>query len=315
MEMTNLSAEIWSMSDEMTVTALAFSVVICVLSVVVVIANAVILLVLFKSKKLRTKHFLTLGLLSINDVLLGVTSLCYESWQLSSLSSNSVKTVSSCCYHTLPLQFFLSNDLFFIAILALERTVAAFQPLFYENISSLLLPFPLIAIALCSSISITTITAIYNEGRSEKTLYCSNDDCWQESQKDVVMHLCYISVAIVVLVLNATVLFRVIQKAHSYKSRHLKNIFALKFSEQIRLLRMVSYITITLLLSQIVARSLRIMSSQSVDEQEKFFFYGLYRLLCLFCSTCNFFIYFFNSDEFRSTLKGVFCAESVVTPF
>uniref|UniRef100_A0A5S6QJR2 G_PROTEIN_RECEP_F1_2 domain-containing protein n=1 Tax=Trichuris muris TaxID=70415 RepID=A0A5S6QJR2_TRIMR len=315
LDMENSSAKIELEHDENISAALAVTTVILLVSVLEAAANLLILLVLFKTGQYKSKQYLTLTALSFNDFLLGITAFFYEIWQMASLTTNSMTTISFCCLVTTPLQTLLANDLFLMAIVALERTIITFHPTFYENISPKSFPVPIILAAVFLSICLILSEAMSSSGNEETTLYCSKDDCWGERKRAVGIHSTFISIAVVILLLNVISFCYMNHKARSYRRRQLKNMFLLKFSNQIRMLKTVSGITFTVVLSQIVGRSLLVLSLNRADRKDKFYLFALFLLTSLICSACDFLIYFYNCEEFQSTLKLFVCHDSVVAPF
>ncbi|KRY87747.1 hypothetical protein T4D_4444 [Trichinella pseudospiralis] len=157
------------------------SIVLILLAVTATCTSSLVLFIFIKEEKLRTRYFLTMAAMALNDLLTGLCYSCIQSWKLirdMSVSSDALSADPDCCSRTAFVSFCNNNALMSAVVLTVDRAVAITYPLSYRHMSLLKFHVPLFVIAYTYSFSLSLVIGIQGHKKPIPFNRCGPELCW-----------------------------------------------------------------------------------------------------------------------------------------
>ncbi|KRX85325.1 Rho-associated protein kinase 1 [Trichinella sp. T6] len=278
---------------------IGISIVLILLAVTATCTSSLVLFIFIKEEKLRTRYFLTMAAMALNDLLTGLCYSCIQSWKLirdMSVNSDVLSADPDCCSRTAFVSFCNNNALMSAVVLTVDRAVAITYPLSYRHMSLLKFHVPLFVIAYTYSFSLSLVIGIQGHKKPIPFNRCGPELCWNSWE-------------IVHSVQNFN-MYNTIK----YQKRNLIQLFYIKYHEQMRVMRTLSSVILIVIITQIIGRVLRRLSFLQTTEIYFTILYKSFSLLTVLNAVLNFFICILTSTEFRLSLKELFIHSNIVSP-
>ncbi|KRZ14527.1 hypothetical protein T11_5472 [Trichinella zimbabwensis] len=294
------------------------SIVLILLAVTATCTSSLVLFIFIKEEKLRTRYFLTMAAMALNDLLTGLCYSCIQSWKLirdMSVSSDVLSADPDCCSRTAFVSFCNNNALMSAVVLTVDRAVAITYPLSYRHMSLLKFHVPLFVIAYTYSFSLSLVIGIQGHKKPIPFNRCGPELCWNSWEIVHNVQNFNMSIAGGILMVNLFVILFSRYNTIKYQKRNLIQLFYIKYHEQMRVMRTLSSVILIVIITQIIGRVLRRLSFLQTTEVYFTLFYKSFSLLTVLNAVLNFFICILTSTEFRLSLKELFIHSNIVSPF
>uniref|UniRef100_A0A5S6Q9N5 G_PROTEIN_RECEP_F1_2 domain-containing protein n=1 Tax=Trichuris muris TaxID=70415 RepID=A0A5S6Q9N5_TRIMR len=292
----------------------SIQVALLVLAFVAIATSFAVLLVILKSKALRNRYFVTMISMSINDLLTGISYFVLELCNLVA-GVEDQKPDYTCCSKSGLLSFCNNNALMSAVALSVDRTVAVCHPLFYRNVSIYKFHVPLMFLSTSYSVALSLVIGVQGYGKPIAFNRCGPELCWNSwFAVHTLQHLNMV-LAFSIFFLNLSVIVYSRYTAKKYQRRNLIQLFHIKYDEQTRVMKTLTWVTLVVVTLQIVGRIMRLMSLQAENEITYTLFYNSFHISTTLNAALNFFVVALTSVAFRAALKDIFIQSSVVSPF
>ncbi|CDW56447.1 7TM GPCR Srsx domain containing protein [Trichuris trichiura] len=252
--------------------------------------------------------------MSVNDLLTGMSYFILELRSLLN-EDESQKHDYTCCSKSALLSFCNNNALMSAVALSVDRTVAVCQPLFYRNVSIYKFHVPLTFLSTSYSVALSMVIAVQGYQKPIPFNRCGPELCWNSwFAVHLLQHLNMV-LAFSIFFLNLSVIIYSRYTAKKYQRRNLIQLFHIKYDEQTRVMKTLTWVTLMVVTLQIVGRTLRLLSLQANTEISYTIFYNSFHVSTTLNAALNFFVVALTSASFRAALREIFIQSSVVSPF
>ncbi|CDW52382.1 7TM GPCR Srsx domain containing protein [Trichuris trichiura] len=279
-----------------------------------IVSSSSVLFMVFKAKALRSRYFMTMIAISINDLLTGMVYFILALYGLL-MDGKSENPDSNCCPKSALLSFCNNNALMSAVALSVDRIIAACHPLFYRNVSIYKFHIPLVGLVTSYSLSLSVATVIQGYGKVIPFNKCGPELCWNSTFNVYMMQHLNMALAFSIFFLNLTLVIYTRRSAKTYQRRNLMQLFNIKYREQVRVRKTLTWVTLVVVTLQIAGRTMRLLSLQATNEINYTFLYNSIHIFTALNAVLNYFIVALTSAEFRAAQRRVLLRSSSVGPF
>ncbi|KFD73338.1 hypothetical protein M514_04622, partial [Trichuris suis] len=222
---------------------------------------------------------------------------------------------SSCCPKSSLLSFCNNNALMSAVALSVDRIIAVCHPLFYRNVSIYKFHIPLIAFVTSYSLSLSVVTVIHGYGKVIPFNKCGPEVCWNSTFGVYTMQHLNMALAFSIFFLNLTLIIYTRRSAKTYQRRNLMQLFNIKYREQVRVRKTLTWVTLVVVTLQIAGRTMRLLSLHAKNEINYTLLYNSIHVFTALNAALNYFIVALTSAVFRAAQRRILLRSSSVGPF
>ncbi|VDP03265.1 unnamed protein product [Soboliphyme baturini] len=295
----NLS--VYELREEQLEVLKEITAVITGLGLFTIVTSSVAVLVIVKSPELHTQSFFLIGFCSMNDFVSGLAYFTFGLHRLLQPYEVEGLLQSQCCRRASVMFYSQTFTVFLAILLAVDRAVAIFRPVFYRSVRFSKFYLPMVIVFWLVSVIETVLMIIVSLNDNRLVKFCESNECWGSTTAVFVYQGTTVFLVVIVVLFSIAIIGLTHARNAVFRESHHLPQRAKRVKMHLTVIRTEAVILIIITLSQICGRVCVLVAYSVSDRFLKTIFISAFRILIATTAASNFFTYVVRSSKFRAS--------------